>query len=840
MMNYQNKLVIAGSFDTVANIYARGHAEYDGAFFSFTGSGFIGNGLLNANIYTLSGWGFKLVAGGDFTRVDDVPCSGLAYLQNVNWNAPWNIVSKGKGKVLAMAVDSAHHLLYAGGDFYASGSTILNHIAQWDGSAWHPMGDGFDGKVYSLALYNDTLYVGGFFQTSGSDSLSNIARWNGTNWEWAGTGMNDRVLAMAVNNDALYMGGEFTNADGVDVNYVAKWHGSSFQPLGNGTDNNVRALFSFENNLIVGGEFTHAGATPANRIARWNDTTWTNFGLGFNDQVLTVTSVEGELYAGGQFLYSGTDTVNHVAEWNDTSWEEVGDGLPTYGQGSVTLDDIAFSSTDSPNKAVAFFTEDNGEWLSVVPENLFKEATAMNVMDDTLFSGAYIFENDQPTPAYSGILKASLGIPQAAFIVDTIICAGGVAQFNDITSGLEYGRDWHFPGGTPNNSSEANPAISYSSPGTYSATLIVYGIEENDTINKNFTIAFDTPPAISASGIDSVCSGDTVMLKMYGAENYSVANADAVVNASIAFVMPQITTDYMISGYDDQGCAATTSFTVNIFPTGSFIYCLAQTVCTDGAPIDFSTCFAPSNGIATGDGVINNIFYPAIAGDGTHEVTVNFPTTCPHSSTMMIDVQSPPQVSLTVTDSICVNENSLLLNGGAPSGGTYAGNGINFDGTNYYFNPSVAGIGTQAITYNYANACGVYQAFQNILVSDTSEIIFNLIDTTCNTNPPILLSALPVGGSYSGNGVLNGYFDPSLAQSGNNIITYTYTNTSSCISTKQKTIDVEVCTGVDEAIVSEVTITPNPSSGIFNIIFSDIKNLPTILTVDDVTGKKTY
>ena len=52
--------------------------------------------------------------------------------------------------------------------------------------------------------------------------------------------------------------------------------------------------------------------------------------------------------------------------------------------------------------------------------------------------------------------------------------------------------------------------------------------------------------------------------------------------------------------------------------------------------------------------------------------------------------------------------------------------------------------------------------------------------TTLNAKPYKLKGGIPLGGSYSGPGVIDGYFYPALAGEGSHQITYSYTNSSLC------------------------------------------------------------
>ena len=70
---------------------------------------------------------------------------------------------------------------------------------------------------------------------------------------------------------------------------------------------------------------------------------------------------------------------------------------------------------------------------------------------------------------------------------------------------------------------------------------------------------------------------------------------------------------------------------------------------------------------------------------------------------------------------------------------------------------------------SYSTVTNVYD------FSNSSVVTFSLNVNLCENSSPILLSGgQPSGGVYSGNGVVNGYFDPSISGNGVNTITYTY------------------------------------------------------------------
>ena len=76
----------------------------------------------------------------------------------------------------------------------------------------------------------------------------------------------------------------------------------------------------------------------------------------------------------------------------------------------------------------------------------------------------------------SNVLATGVNMPdvlcQAAFSSDkTTICAGNQIQFTDESFNAVSGWAWTFSGGTPPNSTDQNPSITYSTPGLYEVTL---------------------------------------------------------------------------------------------------------------------------------------------------------------------------------------------------------------------------------------------------------------------------------------------------------------------------------------------------------------------------------
>ncbi len=79
--------------------------------------------------------------------------------------------------------------------------------------------------------------------------------------------------------------------------------------------------------------------------------------------------------------------------------------------------------------------------------------------------------------------------PAAGFSADTGTgCAPAEVVFENQSSQNATAFAWSFPGGTPAESSEASPNVSYPQPGTYTATLIVSNAAGADTISQTLTV----------------------------------------------------------------------------------------------------------------------------------------------------------------------------------------------------------------------------------------------------------------------------------------------------------------------------------------------------------------
>jgi len=198
-------------------------------------------------------------------------------------------------------------------------------------------------------------------------------------------------------------------------------------------------------------------------------------------------------------------------------------------------------------------------------------------------------------------------------------------------------------------------------------------------------------------------------------------------------------------------------------------------------------------------------------------------------------------------EQLCINnpiqDLSLYLTP-APAGGVFTGNGVNYNGTLYSFDPMIAGLGDHEICYTYTTNLGCIKE-----ICDTISVLpipavslppFNPSILCHNGNPVPIPMGTPTGGSYSGTGVSGSNFDPVIAGIGTHQVIYTYSDDSGtpCSNSDTSIVTVELCSSVND-VVNDLgfLIYPNPNTGLFTIEKPDGLRSTVQLKIFDVSAK---
>ena len=147
------------------------------------------------------------------------------------------------------------------------------------------------------------------------------------------------------------------------------------------------------------------------------------------------------------------------------------------------------------------------------------------------------------------------------------------------------------------------------------------------------------------------------------------------------------------------------------------------------------------------------------------------------TKTAYISVNAAPNASLSAFSPLCSNSPSQTLTGGSPAGGTYFING-NVSTT---IDPSSLGAGTFTIKYRVQVGSCADSATQSLTINLAPNVTATAVSPVCENGPSFSLSnGIPMGGTYSGVGVISGMFNPSTAGSGSKSISYKVTNSNNC------------------------------------------------------------
>jgi PKD repeat protein len=120
------------------------------------------------------------------------------------------------------------------------------------------------------------------------------------------------------------------------------------------------------------------------------------------------------------------------------------------------------------------------------------------------------------------------------------------------------------------------------------------------------------------------------------------------------------------------------------------------------------------------------------------------------------------------------------------------------------------------------------------------EVAFSALEDQCINYPPFeLTQGSPAGGTYSGQGVVDGFFDPMIAHLGTHTLTYTYMDENGCENFAVQDIVVDACTGVPENQGVQIATLPNPTKGTFKLSVTGMEDVIR-LRIINITGKTIY
>ncbi len=312
-------------------------------------------------------------------------------------------------------------------------------------------------------------------------------------------------------------------------------------------------------------------------------------------------------------------------------------------------------------------------------------------------------------------------------------------------------------------------------------------------------------PTITVSGGGEICEGDdplelTIALEGEAPWNFTYQDASGTVsetnyNSNELKLTVGENASVSVLTVSDKNCVGnvlnpTEEVKVNQLP--ELTVGTVSDQCSEDA--SFSLGYVtPAGGTYAGSAVsVGGEFDPSTASIGSNTITYDYTDGkgCENSTTFDITVHQNPSLTVTPLDAVCSEADKFLLSNVSPVGGDYGGTGVSND----EFDPSVASIGSNALTYVYTdgNGCSKSATF-NIEVNENPTLTVDSVPDQCESAIAFALdNVTPTGGNYGGTGVdATNNFDPSVAGSGNHTLNYEFTDANGCKSESNFTVKVD-------------------------------------------------
>lgn len=336
---------------------------------------------------------------------------------------------------------------------------------------------------------------------------------------------------------------------------------------------------------------------------------------------------------------------------------------------------------------------------------------------------------------------------------------------------------------------------------------------------------------VSTVEFDSICVGDSTVFSVES----SIEVADATwefgdgtmgTGMPIKHRYPRADTfDLKVDVSYANGASQTLETEVVIEEVNAFFDPI-PTICIGPGAVPLVTG-RPAGGRYSGPGVDSDLstFTPTRVGAGTFNLQYVFKNSSgcidtAYQSVTTISV-STPTITVSKTDSSCLEDPVKTLSRGSPAGGIYEGPGV-IGGTN--FSPRLAGFGTHKLNYAiFSGICTTRVEFEEIVLKPVSANLA-LRGKVCVDSDTFRVSRAVSSGTFSGVGIdPTGLFNPARAGVGSHEIYHQYNDLNGCISRDTGNIEVlapitATLAAVDTVCISaaSISLVGNPGGGTFS------------------------
>src|SRR5690554_4986430 len=513
------------------------------------------------------------------------------------------------------------------------------------------------------------------------------------------------------------------------------------------------------------------------------------------------------LFVSGACKTTGVYTVVDVLPEVDATVTKVDDNC-TAGTKSISINATGGNNSYLYSINGGSSTQPNGNFSGL-------SAGTYNVVVTTVGDGCSYTES---------IVVGDTPLEDASFTYATnTICSGGlnVSPTNVATAGGTFSA---VPTGLVFvNSSTGEIDMTNSVAGTYDVTYTISGTCGNSEV-QSITIT-NSPDASFSYSATEFCQNEGAVMPTFptGASGGTFTSTTGLTIASgtgsvdLASSTPGVyvvTNTIAASG----SCAASSeTFSITVKETPTVDAGADQAVC-EGTDVTLTATgadtYAWDNGITQGT--------PFTPGVGTliYTVTGTGVNGCENTDQVSVVVTANPTVNAGADQAVCEGAEVTLT--AASTGGTVTwDNGVT-DGTP--FTPTTTTTYTVSVDNNGCTATDEVV----VTVNPLPTVDAGADQTACTNHSAIALGGTPAGGTFSGNGVSNNEFDPATAGVGTHTVTYTYADGNGCENTATLTVTVDGCVSVEENVMNQLTVSPNPSSDYIEVRVNENNSIQNI------------
>lgn len=555
--------------------------------------------------------------------------------------------------------------------------------------------------------------------------------YNPTTWTWTFSGgspasyngQNPPAVTYAnpgTYNVSLYVSNANGNDTELKTGYITVLAASSCDTITNTLETDNIYIRSFGANGYLGG---HNGY----QITRWAEKFSNTYPVGTAVEFMDYYFVEGMTNSSTNYITatiwdaSGTGgSPGAVVTSQNVLLQEIEDNQTATGFYPTRVTFPTPVSLPSGDFYVGFtLTHVAGDSVCLAStQDLASDATRPNAVwaYNTLGSGVWESFTDYVTTELSfHVYLYATTLPVSSVMSPDLpsVCSGGSISFSSAGCVNETMVDWYFNGANIDTTSQANPSVIFSTPGTYTQYLVAYNTCGFYRVDSTVVTVNASPNMSVTATFDTVCPGNSTQLTAVGATSYAWTPSTGLNNAGISnpIATPATTTTYTVVG-TTAGCSDEVSITIVVddVPVADYSYSPQPMAC-DNSPVLFdATPSSYASGwqwtFTNGTPATSYSEFPSVTfPPGTHAVKLVVLNTCGDrdSVTFNIDVAAAPEPDLGNDTSICLYTNFTMDAGSGYSAYTWTGGS---SVTNQLtVNESVAGTNTYTVIVTDANGC---------------------------------------------------------------------------------------------------------------------------------------